>query len=235
MYQGIAFDTHVRIDAMSTSIKALLLEILLKIGSVFVCALPARYRRWWPVKNDADFRGAAMVSGLLEFLLGAPGVLLPMPTVIGVPAALFFAEGAVRFLAAVGPGQVLPILPIQIVAWIQTARESKQMSLLLGPLVPDTVERGEGKAWHLRVLSCRAKSHWNSHMTIRFESEFYQMFQEDISTGPRKFVYLLRKNPATRLVVVVYDYDPKDVMRPDIPPRRWKPDTSVPSIPEESS
>jgi hypothetical protein len=214
---------------------SVLLGLLLKIGSVFVCALPARYRRWWPVKNDADLRGPAVVSGLLEFFLGAPGTFLPVPTAIGLLSALFFLEGAVRLLAARTSGQVLPMLPIQIIAWIHNAKEGKQVALQLGPVVPDKIERGVGKAWHLRVLSCRAKSHWNPHMTIRFEDEFYQMFQEDISAGPRKFVYLLRKNPATRLVVVVYDYDPRDVMSPEAPPRRWQPDRSESRTPEESS
>jgi hypothetical protein len=212
-----------------------LLGIPLKIASVFVCALPGRYRLWWPLQKDEDLRGPAMVSGLLEFLLGAPGTFLPVPTTIGLLSALFFLEGAVRLLAARSSGQVLPMLPIQIIAWIHNAREGKQLALQLGPLISDRIERGEGKAWHLRVLSCRAKPHWNPHMTIRFEDEFYQMFQEDLSAGPRKFVYLLRRNPATRLVVVVYDYDPKDVMNPEVPPRRWKPDTSPPSAPEESS
>ena len=214
---------------------SVLLTILLKLGSVFVCALPSRYRQSWPVRNDEDLRGPAKISGLLEFMIGAPGVFLPMPIEIGLPAALFFAEGAVRFLAAIGPGQVLPMLPFQVIAWIHNAIEGKQVALLLGPLVPDKIERGAGKAWHVRVLSCRAKSHWSPHMTIRFENEFYQMFQEDMSAGPRKFVYLLRRNPATRLVVVVFEYDPKDVLNPGAPPRRWKPDLPKASSPEESS
>ena len=60
-------------------------------------------------------------------------------------------------------------------------------------------------------------------MTIRFEGGFYQMVGEDISEGSRKFAYLLRKHPETRLVVVVYEYDPRDVMTPDAPLRRWTP------------
>lgn len=214
---------------------SILLTILVKLGSVFVCALPARYRRWWPVRNDEDLRGAAMVSGLIEFLLGVPGTLLPAPTAIGVVSVLFYLEGAVRLLAARSSGQVLPTLPLQIIAWIHNAEERKQVALQLGPVVPDKIERGEGKAWHLRVSSCRTKPHWHPYITIRFEGEFYQMFDEDISSGPRKFVYLLRKNPATRLVVVVYDYDPRDVLNPEVPPRRWQPDPSESKTPEESS
>ena len=60
-------------------------------------------------------------------------------------------------------------------------------------------------------------------MTIHFEGEFYQMLREEAATGARKFAYFLRRNPATRLIVVVYEYRPDDVMNPTTPPRRWKP------------
>jgi hypothetical protein len=217
-----------------------LLRPLIKIGSVIVCAVPARYRRTWPLQNDDDLRGPAIVSGLLEFFLGAPGTMLYVGTAIAVakggfgvaglvlnpffPFVWLFAEGAVRFLAAFASGQILPTLPLAIIARIHGSKDEKEAALHLGALIPDKVERGEGKPWDLRVLSCRAKAHWNPYMTIRFEGEFYQMIQPDITAGARKFVYLLRKHPSTRLVVVVYEYDPGDVLKPDVPPRRWKPD-----------
>ena len=214
-------------------------RILVWIASIVVCVIPPRLRRWWPLKNDEDLHGPAAISGLLEFLLGAPGTVLYIANSVNAakgglglaglilnpfaPAVFIFAEGAVRFLAAISSGQILPTLPLQIIVWIQNAMDGKEVALQLGPLVPDEIERGKGMAWDLRVLSCRAKPHWNPYMTIRFEGAFYQMSGEDIATGPRKFVYLLRKHPGTRLVVVVFEYDPRDVMTPDAPPRRWKP------------
>jgi len=199
---------------MSSREPSVILKVLLKAGSVFVCAIPLRYRRWWPLQKDEDLRGPAMISGLIEFLLGANPL---------APSYFLLAEGAVRFLAAVSSRQVLPTLILQVFAWIGEAREKKQMAAQLGPLVPDRIERGQGKLWDLRVLSCREKPHWSPFMTIRFEDTFYQMFEQEISDGPRKFAYLLRKQPETRLVVVVFEYDPRDVMAPDVPPRRWKP------------
>jgi hypothetical protein len=190
------------------------LRIFLKIASVVVCALPSRFRRWWPLQKDEDLRGAAAISGLLEFLLG----LNPL-----APSFFLLAEGSVRFAAAFSSGQILPTLPLQIIAWIYDAKERKQVALQLGPLIPDEIERGKGKAWDLRVLSCRSKPHWHRYMTVRFEGAFYQPFDEGVSPGPRKFVYLLRRSPETRLVVVVFEYDPADVMTPDAAPRRWQP------------
>jgi hypothetical protein len=190
------------------------LRFLVSIGSIAVCAIPSRYRQWWPIRRNEELRVAAVVSGALEFLMGVPFglVFVNSASVLDIPSNFLMVEGAVRFLAALWSEQVLPTLPLQIVVWIQNAKESKQVDLQLGPLVADEIERGEGTPWDLRVLSCRAKPHWNPYMTIRFDGEFYQLMQEDISDGPRKFVYLLRKNPTGRLVVVVYDYDPQDVL-----------------------
>ena len=217
-----------------------LITILLKIGSVVVTAVPARYRGAWPLHNDDDLRGPAIVSGLLEFLLSAPGTAFYFASAISVAKLglgisglfvlnpfwifpLLFADGAVRFLAAFITGQILPTFSLGIIARIHDAIDGKKAVTQLGPVIADKVERVEGQPWELRVLSCRAKPHWNPYMTIRYEEEFYQMIQQDLAVGQRKFVYLLRKHPATRLVVVVYEYDPKDVLTPNVPPRRWTP------------
>jgi hypothetical protein len=216
-----------------------LLGTLLKIGSVFVCAIPARYRQRWPLRNDADLRGPAIVSGGLEFLIAAPGTLLYCATAMNVaksgfgidglilnpflPFPFLFAEGGVRLLAALGAGQVLPVLPLQIVAWVEDAMEGRSAREKLGPLSVDSIETGTGNPWDLRILSCRPKPHWNPYMTIRYDGQFFQMLREERTDGPRQFVYLLRKNPATRLVVVVYEYRIEDGLQPDAPPRRWIP------------
>ena len=217
----------------------ILLRFLLKIASVFVCAVPARYRRNWPLQSDDDLRGPAIVSGGLEFILGAPGALLYVSNAMGSamggmglaslifnPFLLFlgiFVEGGIRALAALGSAQILPTLPLQIIAWIHDRHDGKIAVETLGLLVVDKIERGDGNPWDLRVLSCRPKPHWNPYMTIRFEERFYQMIREEQIAGPRKFVYLLRNHPETRLVVIVYQFRLSDVLIPDLPLRLWKP------------
>jgi hypothetical protein len=216
-----------------------LLRFLVAAGSVFICAIPERYRRWWPIRNDAEFRGPAIASGILETVIGTPGPALYFAVArnaarsgLGVSGlilnpylflVLVFFEGLFRLLAALASAQILPILPLQIIAWIHSARDNKAEESELGILVSDRVERADGKPWGLRVLSCRPKGHWNPFMTIHFEGEFYQLLREEAAKGARKFGYFLRKNPATRLVVVVYEYHPDDVLNPSAPPRRWKP------------
>src|SRR5215468_9950030 len=92
-------------------------QLLLMPLSILVCAIPARYREWWPIRNPSDFHVPAIASGAIEFLAAAPGVVLYVAGAVNVakggfgvaglilnPYAIFvvmFIEGAVRFLAAV--------------------------------------------------------------------------------------------------------------------------------------
>src|SRR5262249_13996772 len=62
--------------------------------------------------------------------------------------------------------------------------------------------------------SCRPKLTWNPYITIEFESKFYQMFREELESGPRQFSYYLRNNPTGRLVVVIDHYKPDNVLLP---------------------
>lgn len=222
------------------------LGLLFKVASVFVCLVPRRYRRSWPIRADADLRVPAIASGVLEILIGAPGTALYVAVGLNAaksglglaglvlnPMLLFpfmLVEGIVRMLAAVGSAEILPTLPLQIVAWIHAARDGRAEDRERGELVVDVVEREDGVAYNLCIRSCRAKPHWNNYMTIRFEGDFYQMVREESGAGERKFVYLLRKNPPWRPVVVVYEYRPEDVLYPEVPPRRWKPGARAPAV-----
>lgn len=215
-----------------------LLRLIFGTGSIFVCAIPKRYRRLWPLKHDEDLRAPAILSGTLEGMIGVPGsvayVAVAMDTArdgLGIaglilnpflPFVFLMFEGIVRMLGAVGPRQILPTLPLQIVAWIHDAMDGKAREIEMGPVLIDVVERGDGKAFDLCVLSCRAKEHWNPYMTIRYKGEFYQMFQQERMTGPRRFAYFPRKNPEWRHVVVVYEYRLDDVLNPAFSPARWE-------------
>ena len=216
-----------------------LLRTLIGIGSIVVCAVPKRYRQTWPLKEDEDLRAPAIASGALEALIGAPGTALYVAVALqtassglGIsglflnsyfPLLFMFIEGIVRTLAAVGSHEILPTLPLQIVAWIHETVDRKRTERELGPISTDTIEKGDGKSFDLLVLSCRAKAHWNSYMTIRYDGQFYQMFRQEKIEGPQMFGYFLRKSPEWRHVVVVYEYRPDDVLHPSMPLERWKP------------
>lgn len=214
------------------------LRIAILTASVFVVLIPKRYRRWWPVEEES-LRAPAIVSGVIEWLAGAPGAVLYVAVGLetakqglGVagfvlnpffPFVFMFIEGLVRGLAAIASAQVLPTLPLQVAAWLHDYLDAQTTERELGPIFVDKVERGDGQGFDLKIWSSRPKPHWNSYMTIRFEKKFYQMFKEEQAPGPRKFTYLLRLSPEWRHVVVVYEYRPDDVLQPGKAPVRWSP------------
>jgi hypothetical protein len=157
-------------------------KLLLMPLSILVCAIPERYRLWWPIRNRSDLHVPAIASGAIEFLASAPGTIfyvagalnaakdgLGIAGLILNPSWIFaflFIEGALRLLAAVSAEQVLPTLPLQIIAWVHDLIDARAAADELGPLLPDRIQRLECD--DLRISSCRAKAHWNSYMTIRF-------------------------------------------------------------------
>lgn len=146
-----------------------LLRLLVAVGSVFACFIPERYRRWWPIRNEAELRGPAIASGMLETIIGAPGPALYFSVALnaarsglGVSGLILnpyiflvfvFFEGLFRVLAALASAQALPTLPLQIIAWMRSARDSKAAERELGILVPDRVERAEGAPYDLSSMA----------------------------------------------------------------------------------
>jgi len=214
------------------------LRFILGIASMFIVMIPSRYRQWWPIRNDEELRAPAIASGLIEVFVGVPGTTAFVAFSIGAARAglgvtslifnpfvifpLILAEGLVRTLAAISSAQILPTLPLRLLAWIDSERGRRSADRELGPLVPDVVTCGDGVTSDLCIFSCRAKLHWNPYITIRFDEKFYQMFREDWDNDSGRFVYFLRESPEWRLVVVVYEYHPHEVMR-STGPVRWRP------------
>jgi hypothetical protein len=209
------------------------LRIVMGLGSAFVCLIPARYRSWWPVRDERDLVVPAILSGVVEMAIGVPGAVIWVAITLqsGFTLAVnpFMAgpflliEGIVRALAAISSGEVLPTLPLQLLAWLHGRIESADERRRMGPLVPDVIQHGDGEVWDLRVLSCRPKSHWTSYVTIRYGDRFFHLVARETILTPLRFVYLLKESPETRLVVVVYEYSPEEVLRDDALPRRWQP------------
>jgi hypothetical protein len=118
----------------------------------------------------------------------------------------FFLEGIVRYLAALVSHQVIGSLPLYAISGIHGLFDKANYRRYVGALVPDEVFRGNGNAFDLKVYSCRAKLHWNRYMTVEFEDQFYQYFQEEYGEPPRRFIYYLRKSAPGAPVVVVDHY-----------------------------
>ncbi len=124
----------------------------------------------------------------------------------------FVIEGLGRVTAAVVTGEVLPTLPLQILAWGHRAAEGWKQERDLGPRVVDTVAPGDGADHELRVESSRPKA-WNQLTTISYNDQLYEVARELSGQPPRKFVYLLRKAPENKVVRGLYHYAPEETLQ----------------------
>ncbi len=84
------------------------------------------------------------------------------------------------------------------------------------PPIADVVEPGDGAEFDLRIASCREKP-WDNLITISYEDRLYEVAEERVEEGPRPFLYLLRFQPANKIVRRIHRYDPYEALRQ--PPR----------------
>lgn len=126
---------------------------------------------------------------------------------------IYFAlEGAVRLAGAAFTEQVLPSLPLHLTAWAQERLAERRAERALGPPVADTVERGNGKEYDLRIASCRSKPSWDRLMTVAYEDQFYEVVKEERLARPRPYVYLLRKSPESKVIRGLHRYRPDEAL-----------------------
>jgi hypothetical protein len=79
------------------------------------------------------------------------------------------------------------------------------------PPVADQVEPGDGKEFDLRIASCREKS-WDHLITISYGDRLYEVAEELIVESPRPFLYLLRFQPANKIVRRIHHFDPNETL-----------------------
>ncbi len=196
--------------------------------AMLVSTLPPHYRRALGVSSGEHLVAAAGVSGFLEMMMFGTiyikGFLdYTAVAVIGPaafleyffsprswPLAWFFFDGALRLLAAIA-GQALGTMPLYGVSWIQTWHEGRIRRSSLGPLVVDTVERGDGARYELRISSCRPRHNWDKWMTVLFEEKLYEIGSAELGVPPRPYVYLLRAKPESKVIRGLHRYDPNEV------------------------
>ncbi len=79
------------------------------------------------------------------------------------------------------------------------------------PLVADEVEPGDGAEFDLRIASCREKS-WDHLISISYEDRLYELAEERPGEPARPFLYLLRFQPANKVVRRIHRYDPYETL-----------------------
>ena len=121
-------------------------------------------------------------------------------------------EGMVRLTAAVATGEVVPSLPLQLLAWLHGLGEYRHRELKLGPRVVDEVKPGVGPDYDLMIESSRPKP-WNKLSTVSYHDELYEVVQETIGQPPRRFIYLLRRSPVGKVVRGLHHYEPEETLQ----------------------
>lgn len=197
---------------------ALISGILQTMGSLLL--LVARATFWLQNRTIVDIHTARVAGG---FEMPGSGIFVLAEFWLN-PLHIFLfylaLEGMVRTLAALAGHQVIGMLPLYIVSGIHGLLDRRKYEKHIGELVEDQVIRGGGtQGYDLKVYSCRPKLHWNPYMTIEFEDQFYQYYNEEHGAPPRRFVYYLRNNPTGRAVVVVDHYRIDQVLKAEAD--RW--------------
>ena len=122
----------------------------------------------------------------------------------------FTLEGFARGYNAWLHDQVLPTLPLSLLArWQQKSRAATQEKAL-GERVRDFVERqSDGE---LRIASCRPKD-WTISTTISYEDQMWELAKSEELQGPRRYVYRLKLRSSSVPIRALRKYDPEEVLR----------------------
>jgi len=181
----------------------------------------------------ADAVGTAASAGA-DVRPGAEGVTAYAVMLLHPVTWLIFVcatEGIVRFLGAAFTGDVFGIFPLYVadrILWRITTRgraESlphtpsgpssffswmRQRALLLGhPVVADEVQYSSDTSGEIMsISSSRPKSGWELPRIIRCKDVYYRLEVASERSGPRPFLYLLRRLPAGVPGRTVITYDP---------------------------
>jgi len=197
--------------------------------------LPPRYRSAWRHSASGSLVRAAGVSGFLEMVAFGMLYIVGFVTafthlaVIGPlafveylfypkswPLAFFFFDGTIRWLSSLS-GQAVGSLALYPAAWIHGWLERRAERRRLGPMVPDTIERGDGTRYELRISSCRPKGNWDKWMTVMYEERLYEIAAAELGQPPRPYLYLLRTKPESKVIRGLHRYDPNEVFREEWP------------------
>jgi hypothetical protein len=97
-----------------------------------------------------------------------------------------------------------------VASYVGTMREKITTSRL--PHVPDELFTSSHDAEEtLEIRSCRPKSEWDPPRVVRFEDRYYRLEENRRVSGPRPYVYKLRRLPAGVPGRTVLVYSPDEV------------------------
>jgi hypothetical protein len=168
----------------------------------FLAFLPSRWRAAWFADRHFPWRGATIVSGMLQFI-AVPLIVIHFRAyqyflVVGNfmdPGTwvvfYFFFEGVGRSVAAATTGEtagtLLLVGPDRLLLYVR-----RKLAPAPPAPVPDMVTRDDSRAeWQLKIESCRAKDDWTIGRLLRYDGRYYRITARAEEGRPRPFVFLL--------------------------------------------
>ncbi len=166
------------------------------------------------VADVAIKRGAEEVLGspAVQYGMGFTSLIEYVIQPLSLALVYFIFEGALRTIAATVTEEYKGTLPLYLVALVAGRVRRAQAEKAMGPVVEDEVHRYEGISYDLGIASCRPKKTWDKLMTIAFEEQFYEVFEEKTGPPPRRYIYLLRKKPGGKVIRLIHHYRPDEVL-----------------------
>jgi len=145
-------------------------------------------------------------------LMGLLGFIFVALNVVTWVIVWFWFEGVVRAFGAAFTEEIVGTLPLWIIDQSYRVLRRRNLNRQRSPLVPDEVTwHKDGEAEVLRVTSCRPKPTWKNRPTIRIQDEFFQVEKSIPGSGPRPYVYHLRRLRPGEIIRGPENYDPQAV------------------------
>ncbi len=143
--------------------------------------------------------------------VGAAVTVAYMIQPVSIILIYFAFEGVVRAVAAFIHGEWIGTLPLYLAEQAVQEVKARKAERELGPRVADTVEHGNvAEECELRIASSRPKG-WTSSHTIVYEGQMYELASTETAEPPRRFVYVLKKAPESKVVRGIREYVPEQV------------------------
>jgi hypothetical protein len=153
-------------------------------------------------------KGPEMNVVAVRFTTGAMGLTNFLLRPVPMSLAYMAIEGAGRAFMAVAFGQILPTLPLGMLAAVHSLFGIRKRKAEAAILNSDVIEPARDNTYDWLVLAARQKPEWSPYIGIEFRGELYVLDGEQTEASPRPFGYRLRKNPEGNLMVVVNHYHP---------------------------
>lgn len=124
----------------------------------------------------------------------------------------FSIEGMLRLFAALVGDECAGTSPIYLMAWGLDRAKRAWREYQLGSRVPDKIQLCKGISYDLCIASCRPKPGWDHLITVEYEDEFYELYEERKGSAPRPYIYQLRKLSPGRIIRGLHHYHPNEVL-----------------------